>query len=94
MVAAGAAHAQEIRSLQVSQVHQVQAALPTIRAYLDVRDQLDRPTTMLPPDALSATLGDQPLALERLEPMRGSGEGVAYIFLVDISKSLSRNEFE
>ncbi|MDX1502439.1 MAG: VWA domain-containing protein [Thermoanaerobaculia bacterium] len=85
----------QVRQLRVSQVHQVlDDEQVRVRAYLDLVGDPAGPAPGVAAGALTATLGEEPLTVERVEPMRGSGEGVAYIFLIDVSRSLSRAEFD
>jgi Mg-chelatase subunit ChlD len=72
----------------------VQGRRPTqVLAYLDVRDDEGKPVTALDPSSITATLGEQSLQVGRVVPFREAGEGVAFIFCVDISKSLSAADF-
>ena len=67
---------------------------PTITVYLDILDANGQPPAQLAPSQLSATLQGHPLKVIDLTPFDTSGEGVAYVFLVDISKSIKRPQFE
>src|SRR5688572_10896176 len=89
---AGAAHPSPPADLRLAQA--VQGNTPTsVVAYLDVRDAQGNSATELDPAAVSGTLGGQGLAVKRVAPFRGGAEGVAYIFCVDISRSLSAADF-
>ncbi|MCP4663642.1 MAG: VWA domain-containing protein [bacterium] len=83
------AAAQEIERFRISQAH---TRLPEVAAYLDVVDAAGSPARTL--DEVTATLGDEELAVESLSPFETSGEGVAYLFLVDVSKSLRQAQFD
>jgi hypothetical protein len=65
-----------------------------ITAYLDIRDQNGQPGSNLVLADLSATLEGHPLQLKRLTPFAQSGEGVAYLFLIDVSKSIGSAQFQ
>ena len=67
---------------------------PEITAYLEILTQEGITARTVTPDQVTAILGETPLLLKDMKPFRASGEGVAYILLVDISKSLKKNEFE
>ena len=90
---AGVAQAGPPRDFRLGQA--VQGRQPTkVLAYLDVRDGDARPVS----DgrirgSVSATLGEQSLQVDRVVPFSDAGEGVAFIFCVDISKSLSAADF-
>lgn len=77
-------------SLKLSQAR---ATLPAVVAYLDVRDAHGGTVGDLRPDQFRATLGDKTATLESLTPFDKTGEGVAYIFLVDVSKSIKPDFF-
>ena len=84
----------EISSMAVSQAVQLDEATPSVRAFLDVMDEAGEPAAEIRPGQLSATLGQEVLELRESYPFRARAQGVAYVFLVDISRSLSLNEFE
>lgn len=82
-----------LQHFAVRQVQQLDIGAPSVRAYLDLHDSDGRPIGDLAGESLSATLGQWPAALTGLEPFDSAGQGVAYVFLVDISKSLSTELF-
>ena len=89
---AGAAPAGPPRDFRLGQA--VQGRQPTtVLAYLDVRDGDAKPVDRVDPGSVSATLGDQSLQVDRVVPFSDAGEGVAFIFCVDVSKSLSAADF-
>ena len=59
-----------------------------IHAYLDVWDEQRLPVEELDASSLEATWGGEGLSVLDVEPFRAAGEGVAYVFAVDISRSL------
>jgi VWFA-related protein len=67
---------------------------PTLTVYLDVLDQNGEAPAHLNPSDLSARLQEQNLKVADVKSFDASGEGVAYIFLIDISKSIQRSQFE
>jgi VWFA-related protein len=86
---AGVAAAGEIAEFRLSQAV---VKPPRVMAYLEVLDARGNPMPVAP-DQLTAALGSEGLTLESLEPFKSRNAGVAYILLVDISKSLTRREF-
>jgi len=78
-----------LQHLAVRQVQQLDLQTPSVRAYLDVSDSQGRPLRDLPFDSVSASLGEWQAKLRQLEPFDSQTQGVAYVFLVDVSKSLS-----
>ncbi len=82
-----------LRSFTISQVHQLDGPGARVRAYLDFLDGEGRPVAALEGATLTVNLGEDRAEVERLEPLARTGEGVAYVFLVDISKSLSAAKF-
>ncbi len=89
----GSAGAAGLQHFAVRQVQQLDIGTPSVRAYLDLFDSEGQPIADLPPESLSATLGQWPATLTGLEPFDSARQGVAYVFLVDISKSLSSELF-
>ncbi|OAI17623.1 hypothetical protein A1359_05890 [Methylomonas lenta] len=82
----GLAEAEEFDDLRLIQA---QADLPAITLWLNL------PTSsVLKPEQFSISIGKQPAMVTAIESSQQTGEGVAYIFLVDISKSLSPHQFE
>jgi VWFA-related protein len=74
-------------------ISQVATDLPTVTVYLDVTDGTGSPPANLPVSELSAAIDGRPLTVSSVTPFEASGEGVAYIFLVDISKSIGPAQF-
>lgn len=85
--------AQEVQRFTINQVIQLPSRPPALHGYLEILDAARQPTQGLTPAQLSGTLGEHRLSVERLQPFESAGEGVAYIFLVDISQSLSVEQF-
>ncbi|MEM7048690.1 MAG: VWA domain-containing protein [Acidobacteriota bacterium] len=88
-----AATAQSAHSLILSHARQTGDLPPRLQVYLDVVDDEGRAVTAIAPPQLTGTLGQERLDLDRLRPFDATGEGVGYLFLVDISKSLSEAQF-
>jgi hypothetical protein len=86
---AGTAAEQE--GLNISQAH---SWLPRITAYVDLLDSNGEPVTNLKANQFSASVQERPIKVVQVQPFEESGEGVAYIFLVDVSKSISDSQFE
>jgi len=74
-------------------ISQVSVQLPEITVYLDVVGQNGAPPASIAPSDLSATLQGRPLKVTQVMPFEASHEGVAYVFLVDISKSIAPKQF-
>ncbi len=89
----GSAYAAGLQHFSVRQLRQLDIGTPTVRAYLDVQDSEGLAISALPASSLSATLGEWPVALTHLERFDSRSQGVAYVFLVDISRSLSADLF-
>jgi VWFA-related protein len=64
-----------------------------LMAYVDVLDQNGQPPASLVPADFSATLDQQNLKVASVTSFDKSGEGVAYAFLVDVSKSIQSAQF-
>ncbi len=91
----GAASAADspVRTFTLSQVHQLEGPGARVRAYLDLLDGEGQAVTTLEGATLTVYVGEDRARVERLEPLARTGEGVAYVFLVDISRSLSPAKF-
>jgi VWFA-related protein len=76
--------------LVISQAH---PQLPMMTVYLDIVDASGKPVSGISPASLSATLGSNATQVVDVEPFHSTGEGVAYAFLVDISKSMGAAQF-
>ncbi|MFZ1643800.1 MAG: FHA domain-containing protein [Candidatus Contendobacter sp.] len=89
---AGLAHAAEPALLRLQQAS---ATPPPLTAYLTLEDLNERPLPDLPltPPQFSATVGAQPATVTAVEPFAKAGEGIAYLLLVDISRSLREAQF-
>jgi len=82
-----------IRSFEISQTALLDGDPTALRSYARVLDELNEPVFHLEGTSISATLGAHDLDLVGVQAFHQSGQGVAYIFLVDISRSLSDHEF-
>jgi VWFA-related protein len=83
------ARAGEVDSFRVNQVCAIH---PDFNAFLEILDADGNRVKDVQKDQLSAVLGTQALKIDDVMDFR-PGMGVAYILLVDISKSLSAKEF-
>ncbi len=72
---------------------QVAPKLPVMEGYVDALDTNGQPLAGLVPADFKASLGTTPLKVTAVKLFKDAGEGVAYVFLVDISKSISRADF-
>lgn len=86
------AHAAEPVLLRLQQAS---ATPPPLTAYLTLEDLNDRPLPDLPltPAQFSVTLGAQHATVTTVEPFAKAGEGIAYLLLADISRSLKETQF-
>lgn len=75
-------------------VSQVRPQLPVMTAYLDVVDAGGQPVADLKPDSFTAMLGANRADVTGVKPFLESGEGVAYVFLVDVSGSIGTAHFD
>jgi Mg-chelatase subunit ChlD len=75
-------------------LNQAEADLPTTTVWLNVEDSQGKALSDLKVEQFSATIGEWTATPQLLRPFADSGEGVAYIFMVDVSKSLSAKHFE
>ncbi len=68
---------------------QAQADLPAITLWLNLPS-----ASVIKPEQFSVSVGSKPASVVSIDGYRQTGEGVAYIFLVDISKSLQAQQFQ
>lgn len=73
---------------------QAVARHPEIKVYIDALDQSGIPVDALSSGQLSATVGQIQGAVKEIRRFDQSGEGVGYVFLVDISRSISSGQFD
>ena len=72
---------------------QSQAALPLVAAYAEIVGDGEVPAKGIGPEVLKASLGPAPGKISRIIPFEDSGEGIGYVLMVDVSKSLSATQF-
>jgi VWFA-related protein len=82
--------AADVQTFVISQAH---PQLPVMTAYLDILDASGQPVAGLGPADFSAVVGAISTKVVDFKPFRDTGEGVAYVFLVDISKSIGTAQF-
>src|ERR1700761_413929 len=75
-------------------ISQVTYQVPVLIAYADVLNADGQPPAKLAPADLSAKLAGQSLMIASVTPFSKSRQGVAYVFLVDVSKSIHRTQFD
>lgn len=80
----GLSQSQEADELRLIQAH---VHLPTLQIWLNL--PADTPVTR---EQFNVSVGQHPAKVFGIEPFVNSGEGVGYIFLVDISKSLKSRQ--
>ena len=80
---------------EIAQFHVSQAfvEIPKITVYLHINDLEGNPVTEIGNTKLTARVGSNALEVKNFKPFNSAQEGVAVIFLIDISKSLSASQF-
>jgi len=73
-----------------SSVHilQARAATPNMAVYLDIRSEIGQATAPLKAEQWQADIGPYPARPQSFQTFASTGEGIATIFVVDVSKSL------
>ncbi len=81
---------------EVQRFHLSQAVvqLPDIKAYADILDDAGNAISDAQATRPSATLGGRALKVASLIPFEKTGEGVAYVFVVDTSESIGPARFD
>jgi Mg-chelatase subunit ChlD len=72
---------------------QAVARYPEIKVYIEALDQTGLPIETIQQEQLTATVGQIQAEVKEVKRFDQSAEGVAYVFLVDISRSLSSKQF-
>lgn len=90
MITASVAPSADISEFRITQVS---AVLPEIKVYADISDAEGNPVQGIQPGQITATSGANPVTVTDIKPFEESREGVAYILLADISKSLKKQQF-
>ena len=90
VVAAVAAAPADASSVRISQAW---ASTPGVFVYLDIRSETSDSVADVRAGQLQAEIGPYPASTKTLQSFASSGEGVAYIFLIDVSKSLKPDQF-
>ncbi|NOT10979.1 MAG: VWA domain-containing protein [Methylococcaceae bacterium] len=73
---------------------QASVQLPTITTWLDITDEMGQKIEAVKPEQLSATVGSYAAEAKEVKPFSELHNGTAFIFLIDISKSLKTQPFE
>jgi len=87
---AGLTQTGEVDSFRISQVVAIH---PDFKVFLEVLDANGNMAKDVSTHNLSALLGSRPLQIQRVKVFDPLEQGIAYIFLVDISRSLTAREF-
>lgn len=74
-------------------IRQAHAAVPEARLYVEALDGQGTPVPAFPPSRLTVSVGPERVPVTGVEPFAESGEGTAYVFLIDVSRSLSSGQF-
>lgn len=69
------------------------AMLPGIKAYADIIGTGEAPAKGIQKEDLQARIGSNAVRITRLIPFEDTNEGIGYVLLVDVSKSLSAAQF-
>lgn len=78
--------------LSLFHVSQAVSRYPVVDLYLDAVDGAGNPLPLPPAGSLSVLAGRQRLPVSSLDRFSECGQGVAYIFVVDVSRSLGESE--
>ena len=89
-----AARAQDAQNLAIRHLDQVPSPQVQVRSYFVVADAGGEPLERLTSEQVSATLGEETMSLDRLRWLPGTNEGIRFVILVDVSKSISIAQFD
>lgn len=74
-------------------ISQARAATPRVAVYLDIRSESGEAVANVRAEQVQAEIGPFQVSTKSLQAFSTSSEGIAYIFLVDVSKSLKPDQF-
>ncbi|THB64192.1 MAG: VWA domain-containing protein [Desulfovibrio sp.] len=80
----------EVASFRISQAH---APLPALSVFLEILDSEDDLARNLDAEDFAATVGGNEAAVLDVRRFSQTGQGVGYVFLVDVSRSLDQTQF-
>ncbi len=72
---------------------QANAKLPVVKAYADIIGTGEVPAKGLQKEDLQAKIGSKAIKISRIVPFEDAQEGIGFVLLVDVSKSLSVAQF-
>ncbi len=72
---------------------QARAATPKVAVYLDIRSEGGKAIANVKAEQLQADIGPYPASAKSFQAFASTGEGIATVFLVDVSKSLKPEQF-
>ncbi len=74
-------------------ISQATVQLPIITTWLDISDDQGQSIPSISPEKLSITVGAEKADITSIKPFAETNQGTAFIFLVDVSKSLKPKDF-
>jgi len=74
-------------------ISQAAVQLPVITTWLDITDEQGQSIPSISPEQLSITVGAEKADVKTIKPFAETNEGTAFIFLVDVSKSIKPKDF-
>ena len=84
----------DLQRFSISQSRQTGSTPVTLRSYLDIQDGGGEAVRDLGAGRVSATIGSFPAQVRSPRWFPNLDEGIGYIFLVDVSRSLRTNQFQ
>jgi hypothetical protein len=69
------------------------AQLPVVTVYADIIGTGEVPAKGLQPTDVKVAVGTSTAQIKRIIPFEDAGEGIGYVLMVDVSKSLSESQF-
>lgn len=74
-------------------ISQATVQLPIITTWLDISEDQGQSISSISPEQLSITVGAEKADITSIKPFAETNQGTAFIFLVDVSKSLKPKDF-
>lgn len=82
--------AEEIASVHIDQV---QVNYPSAKLYFNILDSQGHPEPDTIPNDFTTIIGSSRASIKEIQPFAASGQGVAYIFLIDTSTAFTHEDF-
>ena len=81
-------------NVEILNLGQAHVNYPLVAVYIDALDETETAVDTLLKEQINASVGGTWVAVTSLESFSKTEEGIGYVFLVDVSKSLEAGQFD